>query len=60
VLPLLSFNLGVELGQIAIAALVLPLIWQLRRRPSYAAYVTVGSLLIALAGGYWLIERISL
>src|SRR5262245_37167615 len=31
-LPLLSFNLGVELGQLAIASLILPLIWSLRRR----------------------------
>ena len=30
-LPLFSFNLGVELGQLAIAAVVLPLLWPLRR-----------------------------
>jgi hydrogenase/urease accessory protein HupE len=57
-IPLLSFNLGVEIGQIAIAALVLPLIWKLRRRPGFVIrYVPACSLLIALAGGYWLIER---
>ncbi len=56
--PLFSFNLGVELGQIAIAALVLPLIWKLRQQPNFVVrYVPVCSLLIALAGGYWLIER---
>ena len=37
VIPLLSFNLGVELGQIAIAATVLPLIWKLRQRPSHSS-----------------------
>lgn len=58
VVPLLSFNLGVELGQIAIAALVLPLIRQLRQQPSFVIrYVPACSILIALAGGYWLIER---
>src|SRR5207237_10409361 len=31
--PVVSFNLGVELGQIVIAGLVLPLIWKLRARP---------------------------
>src|SRR5215510_3739310 len=31
VAPLLSFNLGVEISQIAVAALVLPLIWKLRQ-----------------------------
>jgi hydrogenase/urease accessory protein HupE len=58
VAPLLSFNLGVEMGQIAVAALVLPLIWKLRERPRFViSYVPVCSLLVALAGGYWLIER---
>ncbi len=56
--PLLSFNLGVETGQIAIAALVLPLVWKLRQQPRFVFhYVPACSILIALAGGYWLIER---
>jgi hydrogenase/urease accessory protein HupE len=58
VTPLLSFNLGVEIGQIAVAALVLPLIWKLRRHPRFVIrYVPVCSILVAAAGGYWLIER---
>lgn len=58
VVPLFSFNFGVELGQIAIAALILPLIWKLREKPKIIPrFVTAGSVLIALAGGYWLIER---
>jgi YD repeat-containing protein len=57
--PLLSFNLGVELGQVAIAALVLPLIWKLKQRASYEPrYVPAGSVLVSLAGGYWLVERL--
>ena len=58
VAPLLSFNLGVEIGQITLAALVLPLIWKLRQRPRFVIrYVPACSILVALAGGYWLIER---
>jgi hydrogenase/urease accessory protein HupE len=58
-LPLLSFNLGVELAQIAIAALVLPLIWKLERRPSFTLkHVPSLSLLITFAGLYWLFTRI--
>ena len=58
-MPLLSFNLGVELGQITLAAVVLPVIWQLRQRPAFEPrYVPACSVLIALAGGYWLAERI--
>jgi hypothetical protein len=35
VVPLVSFNLGVEMCQMTIAALVLPLIWKLRERPQF-------------------------
>jgi len=56
--PLLSFNLGVETGQFAVAIVLLPLIWKLRARPSFVArYVPAGSLAVALVGLYWLVER---
>ncbi len=56
--PLFSFNLGVELGQIAVAAIVLPLIWWLHGKEKIGKYlVPVGSVLTCLAGGYWLLER---
>lgn len=57
-MPLFSFNLGVELGQISIAALVLPVIWRLHQSPVFVKrYVPVCSLLVALAGLWWLVER---
>ncbi len=57
-IPLLSFNLGVELAQIAIAALVLPLVWRLEQRPSFhLKHAPALSLLIACAGLYWLLLR---
>jgi hydrogenase/urease accessory protein HupE len=56
--PLLSFNLGVELAQLSIAALILPLIWRLQRRPTFMLkHVPALSLLITLAGVYWLLTR---
>ena len=56
--PLLSFNLGVEFGQIAIATLTLPLIRKLRQRPAFLLrYVPACSLGVAAVGCYWLIER---
>ncbi|HET7114775.1 MAG TPA: HupE/UreJ family protein [Pyrinomonadaceae bacterium] len=56
--PLLSFNLGVELAQVAIAAGVLPLVWRLEQRPTFALrHVPALSLLITLAGVYWLLTR---
>jgi hypothetical protein len=54
----LSFNLGVEVAQIAIAALVLPLVWRLEQRPSFALkHVPALSLLITFAGVYWFLAR---
>lgn len=59
IVPLFSFNFGVELGQIVIASFILPLIWKLREYPNFVPrYVPACSILIALAGGYWLVERI--
>ena len=56
--PLLMFNVGVELAQIAIAALVLPLVWRLERHSSFALkHVPAFSLLITFAGIYWFLAR---
>jgi hydrogenase/urease accessory protein HupE len=61
VVPLLSFNLGVEAGQVAIAALLLPIIWKLKERPAYKPRVLPAcSILISLAGAWWLVERLFL
>ncbi|MEY2409661.1 MAG: hypothetical protein QOF48_2331 [Verrucomicrobiota bacterium] len=58
-LPLLSFNLGVESGQLALSAIVLPFLWQIRKHEKVASrFVTVCSALIVVAGMVWLINRI--
>jgi hydrogenase/urease accessory protein HupE len=57
--PLVSFNLGVELGQIAVASLALPVIWKLRTRPVFVTrWVPACSVVVALLGGYWFIQRV--
>lgn len=56
--PLLGFNLGVELGQLVFAAVVLPVFWWARAKPVFTRRWVPGlSGIIALAGLYWLIER---
>jgi hypothetical protein len=56
--PLVSFNLGVEVAQIAIAALVLPLVWRLQQCPSFVLkHVPALSLLLTFAGVYWFLTR---
>ena len=58
-LPLLSFNLGIESGQIAVASLVLPLIWWLNNQASIAPiFLKTCSILVSLMGGYWFVERV--
>jgi hydrogenase/urease accessory protein HupE len=57
-MPLFAFNLGVELGQIVIAAVVLPIVWMLRKRETFMRRgVPAFSAVVALAGLYWLLER---
>ena len=57
-MPLFTFNAGVELGQIAIAAVVLPVVWRLRKNEKFVTRgVPALSLLVALAGCYWFLER---
>lgn len=59
VAPLFSFNLGVELGQLAVTAIFLPVLWRLRERPAFARYgLPALSAVVALAGAYWLISRL--
>lgn len=56
--PLAGFNLGVELGQLAIVALFLPVAWSLRGTAFYRRGVlTSGSLAIAAIAAVWLVER---
>lgn len=56
--PLLSFNLGVELGLLAVLAILLPVLWKLRTRPGFVRYgVPAISVVALLLGGYWLLQR---
>lgn len=57
--PLLSFNLGVELGQLAIVSVFLPVAYALRRSAFYPrAVLQAGSILIAAVAGLWFVERV--
>jgi hypothetical protein len=57
-LPLLAFNVGVELGQLAIVALTLPVLFMVRSTAFYRRAVLVGgSCAIALIGAAWFVER---
>jgi HupE / UreJ protein len=55
---LVGFNLGVEIGQLAIVAVVVPLAFVLRRTVFYERVVLrFGSLGVVALAGAWLLER---
>lgn len=55
---LLSFNLGIEFGQLVIVALAMPLILAARRRPWYPRVINVAGLTLGFVGIVWGIYRI--
>jgi len=58
-LPLFAFNLGVELGQLAVVALALPLLWAARRYAKGAAqWPRYASVAVGAFGLYWFVERV--
>jgi hydrogenase/urease accessory protein HupE len=59
---LFSFNLGVEIGQLAIVLVVASVLMAIRRRSSRLGerLAFAGSILVIAAGGYWFVERVFL
>ena len=63
--PVVSFNLGVELGQITILLIALPILMLIRRAPDEKArerrqwwLIRIGSTPIFLLGSFWLVDRV--
>jgi hydrogenase/urease accessory protein HupE len=58
-LALLSFNLGVETGQVMVLAVVLPCLLWLRRQSWFALHgVRSASTVVAVAGMAWFVQRV--
>ncbi len=58
VLVLFGFNLGVEVGQLAIVAIFVPLAYAVRKSPLYRRVgLIAGSVAIAVLATIWLVER---
>jgi hypothetical protein len=57
-LTLLGFNVGVEIGQVAVIALLFPILFLLRKRSWYTRTVLqVGSVLLIAIALFWFVER---
>lgn len=59
-MPLLKFSVGLETGQLCIAAVLLRILLTLRAEREWYVrrWVPAGSILISLIGGYWLVTRV--
>ena len=56
---LFGFNVGVELGQLAIVAAFLPIAFLVRSSKFYELVILkLGSILIAIVAAIWMLERI--
>jgi hydrogenase/urease accessory protein HupE len=59
VTALLSFNLGVELGQLAVIAGCFIMFGWFRNKPWYRSAITIpASVVIGFVGAYWFVERV--
>jgi hypothetical protein len=62
IVPLLTFNVGVELGQLTIVLVAIPILWAIARFVGSENYrrivVPVAAVPLALVGIKWLIERV--
>jgi hypothetical protein len=58
-LTLFGSNVGVELGQLVVVALFLPLAFWARRSPRYRSFVVDGgSIAVALVASVWFVQRL--
>jgi hydrogenase/urease accessory protein HupE len=57
---LFSFNVGVEIGQLAIVVVVATLLALIRKRSEWLGYrvAYAGSVVVIAAGAYWFVERV--
>ncbi|MEO0368495.1 MAG: HupE/UreJ family protein, partial [Pseudomonadota bacterium] len=57
---LIGFNLGVEIGQLSFALVVFVLLHRVLSKRNFFSYVFIpGNCVVALAGLYWLLERLA-
>ena len=56
-LSLLGFNIGVEIGQLCVIALIFPILFLIRKGKSYPMILVYGSIFLILVSLYWFTER---
>ncbi len=56
-LSLLGFNIGVEIGQLCIIALIFPVLFLIRKLKNYPKILVYGSIFLIIVSLYWFTER---
>ena len=57
---LVTFNIGVEFGQLAVIAMAFAIVGGFRNRPWYRQRIVIPlSTIIALVGAFWMVERMT-
>jgi hydrogenase/urease accessory protein HupE len=57
---LVNFNIGIEVVQLALVLLVLPILNYMFKLKSSETIIKIGSIIVAALGAFWLIERLFL
>lgn len=57
-LSLLGFNIGVEIGQLLIIAMIFPILFILRKSKLYPKLLFYGSIILIIVSLYWFVERV--
>jgi hypothetical protein len=58
IISLLSFNLGVEVGQIFIISLIFPVLYIIRKKDFSDGFIKYASILIGGVGLFWFVQRV--
>jgi hydrogenase/urease accessory protein HupE len=59
-IALVNFNIGIEVVQLALVLLVLPILNYIFKLKSSGTIIKIGSIIVAALGAFWLIERLFL
>ncbi len=57
-LSLVTFNIGIELGQLIVIAAVLPILYLIRKKTWYQTFISIVAVGIAFCGLVWAVQRI--
>lgn len=58
IVPLVSFNIGIEIGQLCIIGLAVPVLDSVRKLPQHTLYTKITAVLISAVACVWFVQRV--